>query len=270
MSVGKVFRKGLPFSNVVAAGVATANITPGRTIERIVLELGGTAFTKAMLTLVELKANGRTFFKGSASQIDKVNKYRGITDDAAYLTLDFTEIKGRDKLDQLVGGFDTSKGISNITIECTIAGATAPTLAMYVVESGAQQGDYSPLMSKLLRYSFNTSVGGQILVPLPFSDRGAAIKRIHFDCAGGLMTDLEVKENSLTIFEASSAVNEFIQGEHGRVPQTDWFTADFIVDGNQGNCWDTRNAKSIEVLPTFSAAESGYILVEYYDILNNL
>lgn len=270
MSVGKVFRKGLPFSNVVASGVATANITPGRTIERVILQLGGTSFTKAMLTLVELKANGRTFFKGSASQIDKVNRYRGIADDAAFLTLDFTEIKGRDKLDQLVGGFDTSKGISNITMECTIAGATGPTLQMHIVESGAQVGEYSPIISKLLRYSFNTSVGGQILVPLPFAERGAAIKRIHFDCTGGLMTDLEVKENSLTIFEAAASVNEFIQAEHGRVPQTNWFTADFIVDGNQGNAWDTRSARSIEVLPTFSAAESGYILVEYYDILNNL
>ncbi len=82
MSVGKLLRNGLPFSNVVASGVATANITPGRTIERIILQLGGTTFTKAMLTLVELKANGRTFFKGSATQIDKVNKYRGIADDA--------------------------------------------------------------------------------------------------------------------------------------------------------------------------------------------
>lgn len=269
MSVGKLLRKGLPFSNVVATGVATASITPGRTIERIVLKLGGT-FTKAMLTLVELKANGRTFYKGSATQIDKVNKYRGIADNASFLTLDFTEIKGRDKLDQMIGGFDTSQGISNITMECTIAGATSPTLEMYLVESGAQVGPYRPLLSKMLRYSFNTSVGGQILVPLPFKERGASIKRIHFDTLGGLMTEVEIKQDSGVIFEATKAVNEFIQGEHGRVPQTNWFTCDFCVDGNQGNAWDTRDAGSIEVLPTFSGAESGFILVEYYDILNNL
>lgn len=271
MSVGKLLRPGLPFSNVVASGVATASITPGRTIERIVLALGGTTFTKAMLTLIKLKANGKVFFEGSASQIDKLNKYRGIADDAAFLSLDFTEIKGRDKLDQMVGAFDTSNGISNITMECTIAGATAPTLGMYLVESGAQNGPYQPVMTKLLRYPFSTSVGGTLPVVLPFGgQQGAVIKRVHVDQTTGNMTGLVVKQDGLVIHETVAALNTFVAEEHGKVPQTNWYTADFIVDGNQGGALDTRNAKSMEWLLTLSAADSGYILVEYYDTLGNL
>ena len=271
MSVGKLMRPGLPFSNVVASGVATAQITPGRTIERIVLQLGGTTFTKAMLTLIKLKANGKVFFEGSASQIDKLNKYRGIADNAAFLTLDFTELKGRDKLDHMVGAFDTSKGISNITMECTIAGATAPTLEMYLVESGAQAGAYSPVLTKLLRYPFSTATGGVLPIVLPFGPgNGAVIKRVHVEQTNGNMTGLVVKQDGLVIHESEAAVNSFVQGEHGRVPQTNWYTADFIVDGNQGGALDTRDAKSMEWLLNLSGAENGYVLAEYYDTLGNL
>jgi hypothetical protein len=95
MAVGKLLRLGLPFSNVVATGVATASVTPGRTIHRIILKLGGTSLTKAMLTLIKVKANGKVVFEGTGSQIDKLMTYRGITANAAYLTLDFSEIRGR-------------------------------------------------------------------------------------------------------------------------------------------------------------------------------
>lgn len=270
MSIRKLLRASLPFANVIATGIATASITPGRTIERIVLALGGGAFTKAMITLVQLKANGKVFFEGSGTQIDKMNTFRGITASAAFLPLDFTEIKGRDKLDQMVGAFDTSKGIQNITIEVTIAGATAPTLAAYLVESGAQNEAYSELMTKSLRYPYNTSVGGALPIQLPFGPNGAVIKRIHVDCTTSSVSGLLIKQDGLTIHESVAALNTFLQLEHGRVAQASWYTADFIVDGNQANAWDTRDARSIEVTPTFAAASAGFILVEYYDKLGNL
>lgn len=270
MSVGKLLRAGLPFANVVASGVATCSITPGRTIERIILALGGTSLTKAMLSLVKLKANGKTIFEGSGSQIDKLMAYRGIAAAAGFLVLDFTEIKGRDKLDQMIGGFDTSQGIASITMEVTIAGATAPTLAAYIVESGAQQGPYSPILQKVLRYPFNTSVGGKLNLQLPFGKSGAIIKRLHVEQAGDYVTAVEVKQDGLIIHESTAALNDFVQAEHDRATQANWYTVDFIVDGNQGNAFDTRDARSMEVNLTLSAADSGYVIAEYYDVLGNL
>jgi hypothetical protein len=270
MSVGKLFRLGLPFSNVVATGVATASVTPGRTIHRIILKLGGTTFTKAMLTLIKVKANGKVVFEGSGSQIDKLQTYRGITANAAYLTLDFSEIRGRDLLDQFIGAWDTSVGIENITIEATIAGATAPTLEYYVVESGKQADPYGPIMAKLLRYPYNTATGGKLPIVLPFGQSGAVIKRAHFEHSGGFMTALTVKQDGLVIHESVKAVNEFVQVEHGRTPQANIYTCDFIVDSNQNQALDTRGARSMEWVPEFSAADSGYVMVEYYDTLGNL
>lgn len=271
-SVGKIVRKNADFQNVVNNGTATAIFQAGRTVERIVLTLGGVALTKAMITLVKLKANGKVFFEASGTQIDALNKYRGIFDQATNLTLDFTELKGRDKLDMMVGALDTSKGIASITAEVTIAGANAPTLSAHVVESGAQAGAYSPIMTKVLRYPWQSNVGGRILLDkLPFGETsGAVIKRIHIEQTNDAITGVTLKLDTNVVYETELAVNTFMLKEHGKVPQTHYFTIDFIADGNQGGAMDTRGARSIELLADLSGADNGYMIVEYYDTLGNL
>lgn len=276
MSVGKLIRYGLPFSNVVATGVATNQITPGRTLEVLRLKLGGTSLTKAMLTLLKLKANGKVFFEGSGTQIDKLNAYRGITSDAVYLDIPFIEPRALTELDRMVGAFDTSVGIASITGEVQITGATAPTLTPILVESASQKdrsgaaAKFAPIMSKLLRYPFSQATGGRLPINLPFgAQNGAVIKRIHVEHTGN-MTGATVKQDGLVIHESLRLENEFDQKLWGRVPQTNWYSIDFVADGNMSKALDTRDAKSLELLADFSAADNGFVLVEYLDTLGNL
>ena len=276
MSVGKLNRYGLPFSNVVANGTATNQITPGRTLETLRLRLGGT-FTKAMIAILRLKANGKVIIEGSGTNLDKINTYRGETANAAFLDIQFADHAMIAELDRMVGAFDTSQGILNITSEVQIAGATSPVLTPILVESAQQKdikGNAAPfagLISKTLQYPFSVSTGGTLPVTLPFGPQnGAIIKRVHVASAAGLMTGAVVKENSLVVHESVKAENEFEQVKFGRVPQTNFYTIDFVVDGNIKKALDTRTANSMEWLFTFSGAESGNILVEYLDPLGNL
>lgn len=275
MSVGKLQRYGLPFANVVNSGTATNQITPGRTLELLQLKLGGT-FTKAMITLFKLKANGRTLIEGTGTELDKINAYRGIATNAAFLDVAFFDEQMFDHLDRQVTSFDTSQGVSNITTEVTIAGATSPVLTPILVESASQKnrtGDaapYATLVGKILRYPFSIANGGQLPVTVPFGkDSGAIIKRMHV-FHGGNMTGATVKQDGLVVHESVQAENANMQVRSGRVPQTNVYTIDFVTDGNIRNALDTRDAKSLEWLMTFSAADNGYILVEYLDTLGNL
>jgi hypothetical protein len=276
MSVGKIQRYGLPFSNVVPNGVATNQVTPGRTLENLRLRLGGTTFTKAMISMLRIKANGKTIVEGSGAQIDAINAYRGEAVNAAFLDLQFADYSLIAELDRMVGAFDTSLGIGNITTEVTIAGATAPTLLPILVES-AQQKDragnaapFAPLIHKILSYPFNVSTGGKLPVNLPFGPQvGSIIKRLHF-FHSGTMTGIEVKEDGLIVHESVAAENTFDQQKAGRVPQANVYTVDFVLDGNIKKALDTRTARSLEVLPTFSGAGAGTVLVEYLDPLGNL
>lgn len=273
MSIGKILRQGLAFSNVVASGVASCLLPIGRTIERITLAMGGTTFNETHMTSIKLRANGKVIIDVTGSELKKINAFRGITSSTGFLTLDFTEIFGRDKIDQVIGGFDTSKGIAQLSMEITIAGASAPTLSAYIMESDRQSGGYSPIIQKILRYPFQTSAAGVLPIQLPFGPvNGSVIKRMHlYHSVSNNITNAVVKQDSVVIWEASRALNEAIQVEHKKTPQANFMTVDFTIDNNQANAFDTRDARSLELLPTFGAAEpSGVVLVEYYDTLGNL
>ena len=276
MSVGKLNRYGLPYSNVVPTGTATNQVTPGRTLENLRLSLGGTTFTKAMLNSIKIKANGKVIIEASGAELDKINAYRGTATDAKFLDIMFADYSLNNEFDRMVGAFDTSRGISNITTEVQIAGATAPVLLPILIES-AQQKDrsgesapYAPLISKLLRYPYSQATGGRLPVNVPFGPQsGSIIKRLHV-FHGGNMTGATVKEDGLVIHESLRLENEYEQKVQKRVPQANVYTLDFCVDGAIGKALDTRQARSLEWLFDFSAADSGVVLVEYLDPLGNL
>ena len=276
MSVGKLHRYGLPFSNVVASGVATNQVTPGRTLENLRLRLGGTTFTKAMISDIKLKANGKVIMEGTGTQLDALQAYRGRTQAATFLELSFSDYAMNNELDRNVGAFDTSIGISNITTEVTIAGATAPTLLPILIESGAQKNPsgemapFAPLISKVLRYPFSQASGGRLAMTVPFGPQsGSIIKRLHV-FHSGTMTGATVKEDGLVVHESATAENSQEQTMQGRVPQSNCYTIDFVVDGDIRKALDTRNSRSLEWLFDFSAAGSGTVYVEYLDPLGNL
>lgn len=261
-----ILQKMLPFFNVVANGVATLSVPLGMTVERIVMVLGGTAFTKAMMTDIKLKLNGKVFYQTTGSRLDSINKYKGIFDAAGFLTLDFTEIFARDEVGQSVGAIGTADGVNSFTIEVTIAGATAPTLESYAQLSGPKK---LGVISKMLHYPATFSAGGKFPIVLPYGQNGGSlIKRVHF--FHNNMTGLEVKKNGLVIHESTKAINEFIQQENKKVPQAGVYTYDAIVDNNQSGMLVTVDARSMEWNVTLSAADTVNVYVEYLDTLNNL
>lgn len=272
MSIGKLIRKGLSFSNVVAAGTATANITPGRTLEGIYLVMGGTTFNSSHISLLRMKVNGKTVIEGSGAQLDKIAKFGGLSYPATALPIMFIELPGRDFVDQMAGAFDTTRGINTITLEVTIAGATSPILDMYLLESPPQTGGFSELMHKIIRYPFNVSSGGQLPIQLPFGpNNGAIIKRMHIE--HGVANNVQavtIKENAVVVHESVKAINDAHNQFFRSINQTNTYTVDCMPDENIRNCMDTRSDRSLELLVTFGAADSGMVVVEYLDKLQNL
>lgn len=272
MSVGKIIRRGLSFSNVVASGIATAQIPHGRTIEGLHLVLGGTTFNYSHITLIRLRANGKVFWECTGSQADRLAKYQGLNYPVALLPIHFTELRGRDLVDQMLGAFDTSSGIANLTIEVTITGATAPTLEYYLLESGPQAEQVSAVMSKVLRYPWSMASAGRLPVALPFGPvSGSVIRRIHVEHGvANNVQAVEVKENGVVVHESLRAVNEGHNQAYFKVNQANVYTVDFMPDWNVKNAMDTRTDRTLELLLTLGAADSGTVLVEYLDTLGNL
>jgi len=253
--------KNLPFFNVVASGVASLELPLGMTYNRIILELGGTTFTKAMITRIVAKINGKNFYDITGSRLDSINLYKGLAADAKYLTIDFNEPRAKTVGGMGGGAIGTAGGtVSSFTLEVTIAGATAPTLASYSMVSEPQP---LGLIMGLVHHPVTFSAGGKFPIVLPHGPRaGHLIKRVHFFHTN--MTILEVKKNGLVIFdEMAIAINEFIQEEYKQAPQAGLYVYDPIVTRDVKRVLATANAASLQFNVTVSAADTVDTYAEY-------
>jgi hypothetical protein len=259
--------KNLPFTNVVANGVATVSLPVGMSYNRILLQLGGT-FTKSMITDIKVRLNGKVIFQNTGSRLDLVNTYRKRGVSASFLVIDFVEPDAKDMTEQYIGNINTAQGVSSLTMEVTIAGATSPTL-----DSWAEVGPPAPLGVVAKQIMFTTSFGGSGKFPFKLIDvanRGAIVKRVHF-AHGGNVTALEVKKNGIVIHDnVTTAVNTFYQLDYNKTAQTNLYTYDPCLDNNYTNAIKTQDMVSLEFNLTTSAADTVTAVVEVLDLLGNM
>lgn len=262
----------LPVNNVVNTGLATLDLSNllGFAIERMSFALTGTAFTKAHLVGIQIKANGKVIWDSSASRRDAAMQYRGIAANAGFLTIDFSEIRSKTELGQSLGSLDTTAGITDLKMEFSIAGATAPQLSGWAEVSRPQidgaQAPYRGLIAKVHSSTLTIGAAGTFSMPVPhLKDGGSLFKRIAFFSAN--MTALVIKKNGIVIEESTKALNDFNQTEYKKVPQAGLYMFDAIVDDNQSQVLNTRDAQTMEVLGTFSAGETITIEVEVLEPL---
>lgn len=264
------------FLNVVASGIAQLTIPLyTMTLQKVVLALGGTAFTKAMITDIKVKIGTRLIYNISGTNLDKINKYKGIFDHAGFLTIDFTERDAPSILGKEVGGIDMSKlGGRQLTVEVTIAGATAPTLSASAWMTPPQEND---VIHKLLLIPASVSVGGKFMVPVG-DLKGALIKRAHFMYNGtdwgastnGNLNRLEVKKNGIVVWDMPCVEARFAQQEFRKVPQSKVYVFDPGLDNNTSGYLTTADAAALEFNTYLTAADGMSVYLELLDTPDNV
>lgn len=259
-----------PFQNVVASGIATLAIPAGPTYENLQLVLGGT-FTKAMITSIVIKANGRIVWGPiTGSRLDSILSYRGQVSTATILEIPFTELKARDRFGELLGAYASALGL-NLTMEVTIAGATSPTLDCYALQSGPRAaGDPSAAaICKLINYPLSFASGGKQYVALHAGNGGGLLlKRLYFFHSN--MTALEVRQNGVVIEEAVDAVNQHMQKQNGKTPQSGLWVWDTCLDWNIDEAIAPVSLQKLELYPTISAADTIQLYAEFVDPVGNV
>lgn len=260
--------KNVPFTGVTGSGVATLSLPIGMSYNRILLQLGGTTFTKSMITDIKVKLNGKVIFQNTGARLDVVNTYRGRAVSASFLVIDFIEPKARDTAEMFIGNINTAAGVSSLVVEVTISGATAPTL-----ESFSELAPPAPLGIVKKMLTFTMSAGGSGKFPFKLIDvanRGAIIVRAHFH-HGGQVQAVEVKKNSVPIHDlVPTAVNAFYQLDNGKVAQANCYTYDPCLDDNFINAIKTLDALSMEFNLQFGAADTVVCTLEVLDLLGNM
>ncbi|MBN9407624.1 MAG: hypothetical protein J0H69_00615 [Burkholderiales bacterium] len=282
-----MFNQRLPdFQPVVAGNTATVKVPRyALTLNRVLLRLGGTTFTKAHITKIEVKIGSRPVWVCDAvgalaggTILDMVNKYKGIFDQATNLTIDLTERDFMTIAAREVGGIDMSKLSDDIYINITIGAATAPTMygTMFLTPPQGRDIEESQLIQKLVPVNYSYATGGRFTIP--FEPKGALIKRMYatFTGTNGTATTeqniakIEVKKNGYILHELVSTDNKFTQQEYRKVPQSGMHVVDFCFDNNLSGAVVTADAASLEFALTLTAADSGVVLFEVLDAPYNL
>lgn len=158
------------FTNV-GAGQTAYSIVPRypRTIFGMLLQLGGTTFTKSLITRVELFIGDKSIWGPvTGDEIDAVDQYiqgptGGAGRSAYHLPIDFTFRNVKETSGEYVGGLDLSTlPEGQIRLEVDISGsASAPTLAgWYTWGSPQGTGPLGPIMSKLTRRTYPQAPAG--------------------------------------------------------------------------------------------------------------
>ena len=258
-----------PFQNVAASGVAISDLSKllGSVLEKITLTLGGTSLTKAMLTKLELKANGKVIWESSGSRLDAYNLYLKGATDATILKIDFMDRCALTPNARQAGAIDLSigSGISSLRLEVTIAGATAPTLVGFAdvspPTSDPAEAGIRALISRRHAVTYVAPAAGTFALPIPHLDPsggGSNYRRIAIYSAN--MTALKTMREGVTEHELTKLQNEAAQKDNGRVPQANLVVFDPVQDGQlTGRTWDTRPAagvRSAQFYATFSAGET--------------
>lgn len=268
-----------PFNNVVASGIAICDLNNllGSTLEAINLTLSGTAFTKSMITLIQLKANGKVIWESDGSKLDASELFKSNPADANRLCIDFMERNARTINAFQSGAIDLSpqSGIVSLRMEVTTSGATSPALtglaelSPAVAVPGEEQIRF--LIQRRHRVSYTVpAANSKVALPIPHIDPsggGSVYKRIYIYSSS--INAVQIVRNGLIEFDTTTLDLNQIQRRAKRTPQSNLFVFDAMLDNVQsGRVWDTRPASGVTqamFLATFGSTET--ITIETEEII---
>jgi len=267
-----------PFENVGANQTAIMpRIQQGEVFHGILLKLGGTAFTKAMIDQIKIKLGGKTIWDLTGSQLDTICSYLGFTANAAYLMIPFSEFNARTIWGEAIGAIDTATiTYSNFSMEVKIGAATAPTLEAWAyttpVKTVSQPG-YIPMVRTMIPAVHNLGAAGKYALPIPLgSAAGANLKRLHHFHAN--ITELNTKVNGTDLIDQGEiGVLQYEQNMLTRVTQAGHLVLDLLVRDNQSEAMPTiradgKGVNNFEFYTTISAADTITTISDMYASVN--
>lgn len=275
-----------PFQNVQATGraVLSSKLVLGNVIERVYLVLGGGAFTKAMITAVRVRLNGKVVFGDvSGTNLDLIQRYTLLNNTAGFLTVDFTEPTARSIQGQLMGAYNTNAaGVTDFTIEVDISGATTPTLDAWVqlrapssmTAANGFNENLAPIIRALIPTTEPVTAAAETQFDVNYGSGGnSLIKRLFI--ISTVLTSFRIKRDALDIFETVvPTLNTYIELDYGRVAQANMYVWDPLMDGNQSDAYPTRRPdgtpSNYQFLFTASGAGTHLVLADVYSILGAL
>lgn len=258
-----------PFQSVPAASTAGTAIIPQLpqhlVYDCIALKLPANTVASD-ITEVKIRLGGKTIVQASGTQLDTINKWYGLVNNASYLPIHFSDRTALTFGGQRLGALDTIKRkYSEFSIEVTLDGTQTGTTLSAIAFCGKDkpvfQGfDSSAMFRAIIKSTHAPSAAGTFDLPISVGSNGAnLIRAIHF--SHSYMTHLEIQKNGVSISDKLAlADHDFYQDELLRDNQSGYFSWDAMATGNQMDAFSTVDANNVPAamrwMATVSQADS--------------
>ncbi|MET4701982.1 hypothetical protein ABIE65_005031 [Constrictibacter sp. MBR-5] len=256
------------FEGIGAGQTATCRLPIGRRYHELQLVYSGV--TLAQMTEIRIIANQKVIHRYSATERDVMNQFFGLTAAAGILRLPFDRLFLKQRQAEEVTALNTGskdkngRFIGSLHVEIDVAAAAVGTaLALYATQSNAVAGGPG-VVGHIRKYSRTAAGAGEYEVSdLHFNTPTAqAINSLFINDAGNL-NGLVIERGLYKVFERDTALNELIQSDHGRVPQTNWWVYDPAEKGYGGEPLDLVGYSDFRLRLDMAAGATMPIIVEY-------
>ena len=262
-----------PFEGVAAGNTALIKLPIGRRFHSIFLIYSGV--TLAQMTEIRVMANGKVFQRFTATERDNMNQFIGQAAAAGILQIPFDRVglknREQEELTSVNTGVADAQGnaINSFTIEIDIDGAAAaPALEMNATQSESLEGGPGVMLN--IRKDSRSIAG---VGELEISDfiKGTAISqalnRVFFIPSANAINKVTVERDLYNVWERSTALNELIQTDGGRVPQAGYWTIDTSELGYGANNIGLAGVQDFRYRIDCSGAMTVNAISEYLGVL---
>lgn len=266
----------MPAPEGVGAGqTATFKLPIGRQYHG--LRLKYTGVTLAQMTEIRVIANQKVIHRYSGAERDSMNQFDGRTAAAGFLAIPFDRYKLKDRLGEQAtalntGSFDQNgRGITSLSIEIDIDGAaTAPVLELTASQSERAEGGAGTIVHVTKHTRSAAGAGEFEISDLPYGRQtSAALSRVFFKPSANDIDKIIIDRDLYTVWERSKALNEAMQNDGVRKPQSGWIAVDKTENQYAGSPINLVGAKDFRYRLTMTGAASITVLSEYMGALGD-
>jgi hypothetical protein len=281
-----VLTKKLPaFDRVAQNTTATLDLPIGYTYHSIALDLSN--ITPAEIQRITLYANGEAVqvYK-SGSDADRINQFDGrsaATSDGV-LMLDFRRFglltrqgreltvvgTGRPRGDGAKSGDgmpSDPRPITTLQLEVEIGSTASGSAPGIDARAEITPPQPSGMLKKVQRFVYNPSSSGEFeIADLP---RLGTVSRMIFDQSNAAIDRVRIERDQIVTFDRTSMVNERIQGDGIRVPQSNLWVVDFTELGYASDSMNVKNVQDWRTTLYMAGAGAVPVYVEYLAPISN-
>lgn len=260
----------MPAANGVAASsTSTFKLPIGRRFHALQLVGSGTAFVPADLTEIRILVNEKVIQRFSGDDRDVMNQFDG-RDAASIAAGSFILVIPFDRYGMLTkdaeeatalntGSVDpqTGKAITAVSVEVDIGAGATGTLALTLYATQSERVEGGPGLVPYI-HKVSTDFSGADNYDIPDMPRGGVstmyLDKLFLKPSTGTLSGISLEADNYKLFERTVALNERLQRDGIRVPQTGWYAIDRTEHGYGGDPVDLRGLSDFRLKLTTSAA----------------